>query len=269
MSEHCLFGNDPIPTETGVLELVQRDSTRPGLTPHCHEVRSEGTQRQLFRLSGLPSTSSLDQMSPYPGLRRTVLARVWPASVLQQRSSRDKVSISLSLSLFSCPSVARGRTAHLHAMHSRCLSGFPSELPLCIAPQRLRPRTESPKTPSTLAIIWPWAPKSASLVTGTCSLWEGLLSCLVVYEIGNPASKALGCVTLPGEPGSSPDFRRKNVRHRPGSAPLPRSGKTPTSHPPRQSWQSQRSPSPTMHDAISPQHSKELQLIGPSRTDAR
>lgn len=208
-----------------------------------------------------------------------MLARVWPASI-QQPSSRDKVSFSLSLSLsrslLSCRFVARGRTAHLHAMHSRCLSGFSSELPLCIAPQRLRPRTESPKTPSALAIIWPWAPKSASLVTGTCPLREGLLTCLVVYEIGNPASKALGCVTLPGEPGSSPDFRRKNVRHRPGSAPLPMLWPDPyvlplgpRPHPPRQSWQSQRSPSSTMHDAISPQRSKELQLVEPSRTDAR
>lgn len=69
----------------------------------------------------------------------------------------------------------------LDAMHSCHLSDFPSGLPLCIAPQHLRPRTESPKTPSTLAIIWPWAPKSAFLVTGTCTLPEGLLSYLVVY----------------------------------------------------------------------------------------
>lgn len=167
-------------------------------------------------------------MSPYPGLRGTVLGQGLAGQRAATEFSRQSLILILILTLlvsFCCPRA----DAHLHAMHSRCLSGFPSELPLCIAPQRLRPRTESPKTPSTLAIIWPWAPKSAFLVTGTCPLREGLLSCLVVYEIGNPASKALGCVTLPGEPGSSPDFRRKNVRHRPGSAPLPCSGQTPTS----------------------------------------
>lgn len=152
---------------------------------------------------------------------------------------------------------------------SRCLSGFPSELPLCIAPQRLRPRTESPKTPSTLAIIWPWAPKSASLVTGTCPLREGLLSCLVVYEIGNPASKALGMrhsawgawliARLSAQKRSTPARLSPPSVFWPDPYVLPLG--RPLPHLPRQSWQSQRSPSSTMHDAISPQRSKELQLV--------
>lgn len=161
-------------------------------------------------------------------------------------------------------------------MHIRYLSGFPSELPLCIAPQRLRPRTESPKTPSTLAIIWPWAPKSASLVTGTCPQWEGLLSCLVVYEIGDPASKALGCVTLAwgawliarllAQKRSTPARLSPPAMLWPDPF-VPPLGLRP--HPPRQSWQSQRSPSSTMRDAISPQHSSELQLVCRTKPNRR
>lgn len=194
VSEHCLFGNESIPTGTGVRELVQRDSTRPGLTPHCHEVR---TRVLSDNFSVCPDSVHLAARSdePLPRHERDRAAQGLAGQhAVSELSRRCSVLHSLAPALlFCCP-----RAGCTLPCTSRYLSDSPSGLPLCIAPQRLRPRTESPKTPSTLAIIWPCAPKSASRVTGTCPPWERLSTCLVVYEIGNPASKALGCVTLPG-----------------------------------------------------------------------
>lgn len=122
----------------------------------------------------------------------------------------------------------------LDAMHSCHLSDFPSGLPLCIAPQHLRPRTESPKTPSTLAIIWPWAPKSAFLVTGTCTLPEGLLSYLVVYtmKLAIQRAKPWDASLRLGSLAHRQTFSAKTFdTGRAQPPPSPCSGQTPTSLP--------------------------------------
>ena len=162
VSEHCLFGNESIPTGTGVLELVQRDSTRPGLTPHCHEVRSEGSERQLFRLSGLRRP----QMSPYPG---PVRERAGQRSGHGALDPRDRVSPSLAIYHSRLDVLLpEGTTAHCNA-YSLPLR-FSIRAPSAHRASTSETENREPEIPITLAIIWPCAPKLASLLTGPCSL---------------------------------------------------------------------------------------------------